>query len=518
MGLIRAKQLAAELAGAGIARAASGILSVDPGTGLTVIGDEVLIDVGSTVTFGAGAVWSFAAAAGSLLAATPTAAAHVATKGYVDAATLGLQWREPADAGPDGYIGNFTIAGINALTPVTGMVVVATSAGTPTAGTSDALVIGSVAEFDGTSWQEIVAGVGGFVLAGTRLIVSISNVISAPLTDGVDDNKIVSFSGASNTPNLALGESTDGSAVLINGETGINENKAYVFDGTVPTGTWVQFSSGVAVTFSTFAPDTGGSIVADSASDTATFVGGSGIITTGTPASDTITWAVDLATSGAGTGGLEIVSAQIAVNPGLGIELTAAGVAADLAAAGAGTGGLAFVGNEIAVDPGLGIELLAGGVTVDLAAAGAGTGGLAFVGNEIAVDAGDGITLLAAGVSVLAANDSVSVAGAGIKAPVLNTTNKKEASAVAASATNDTTGVTIDATPAGDGMVHVFANGVEYNLTATKTNDFYFSGDGGTTARALAAVVSGDTLYLGTGLGFDLDASDQISLVFSQII
>jgi len=96
--------------------------------------------------------------------------------------------------------------------------------------------------------------------------------------------------------------------------------------------------------------------------------------------------AVNLAANGAGTGGLQITTGEVEVDAGDGIRLDADGVnidllaasglelsatdgtgqlSVDLAAAGIGTGGLTLVGNEIAVDPGVGIQLTAGGVAID---------------------------------------------------------------------------------------------------------------------------------------------------------
>jgi len=170
--------------------------------------------------------------------ATPTAGSHAANKSYVDAAVSGLQWLEPADV--KGYIGSRTIAEINALTPSAGDAVVAASAGTPTAGTSDALAIGDIAEYDGTSWLQIVANSGGFPPADTRALVADgAATLYAPLTDNTDEGKVAEWDGTSLTATLDTPD--DGDAILINGEGSVNENKQFVFDGSVPTGTWVQF-------------------------------------------------------------------------------------------------------------------------------------------------------------------------------------------------------------------------------------------------------------------------------------
>lgn len=59
------------------------------------------------------------------------------------------RWKDPVQG--LSYRGNFTVAGIDGIgSPTFGDVVVATDAGTPAAGASDALVPGDVTEFNGT--------------------------------------------------------------------------------------------------------------------------------------------------------------------------------------------------------------------------------------------------------------------------------------------------------------------------------------------------------------------------------
>lgn len=159
------------------------------------------------------------------------------TKTQLDAAVAGLDWQAPAKL--KNYEGNYSIAGIDGLTPTAGDSVVATSAGTPAAGTSDALVIGDVAEFDGTQWKKIVSAVGGFVPLGTRLVVSPDTVDGAIIV-AADYGKICQFGGASNTPTKT--SPADGWAIFIDGEASVNENSGFVFDGAVPTGLWIQFT------------------------------------------------------------------------------------------------------------------------------------------------------------------------------------------------------------------------------------------------------------------------------------
>jgi hypothetical protein len=126
-----------------------------------------------------------------------------------------------------GYIGTRTVVQINALTPATGMVVVAGSAGTPTAGTSSLLAIGDVAEYDGTNWIKIVSHSGGFVPSGTVLLVAAPSVtLYSPLTTGTDGDKLATFDGTTNTPVLSV--PADGIAYAVTG-TSANAGKIYQY-------------------------------------------------------------------------------------------------------------------------------------------------------------------------------------------------------------------------------------------------------------------------------------------------
>ena len=122
--------------------------------------------------------------------------------------------------------------------------------------------------------------------------------------------------------------------------------------------------------------------------------------------------------------------------------------------------------------------------------------------------------------SILPDGDSTAVTGSGLKASVPTTANKNQASA-ATTVDNDTTGITITTTPGGNGMVDVLVNGLQYTLgQGTKISvDAYFSADGGTTARAIAAIVAGDTLYWNQSVaGFNLAVIDKISLNYNVIV
>lgn len=81
------------------------------------------------------------------------------------------------------------------------------------------------------------------------------------------------------------------------------------------------------------------------------------------------------------------------------------------------------------------------------------------------------------------------------------------------------TGLTISVTPANGSLVLVQLNGVTCSLALAPgdkaTSEFYFSGDNGSTARAIANVVAGDKLFFnGAVAGYGLDSTDRISLVY----
>lgn len=99
------------------------------------------------------------------------------------------------------YQGNRTIAQINALSPALGDCYLATDAGTPSAGSSDALTAGDLAEYNGTSWKKLLDAVDGFPPAGAVVVVG-NGTLVAPLTEGTDEKKVATFNGSSLTPSL----------------------------------------------------------------------------------------------------------------------------------------------------------------------------------------------------------------------------------------------------------------------------------------------------------------------------
>jgi|13_taG_2_1085334.scaffolds.fasta_scaffold00062_7 hypothetical protein len=105
-------------------------------------------------------------------------------------------------------------------------------------------------------------------------------------------------------------------------------------------------------------------------------------------------------------------------------------------------------------------------------------------------------------------------ASSGALAAARLSSNDQFETASATSSNGDSAGVTIAATP--EGMVQIFVNGLQQELgQGVKTKDCYFSADGGSTARAITAIASGDTLYWnGSVAGYQLDTNDKISMVY----
>lgn len=85
-------------------------------------------------------------------------------------------------------------------------------------------------------------------------------------------------------------------------------------------------------------------------------------------------------------------------------------------------------------------------------------------------------------------------------------------------ADGDATGLSIVNTPFGDSDVTVTVNGLGVDLgDGAKDEACYFSGDNGTTARAIADIEAGDTLHwMGSIAGYELDGTDEIDIKYEK--
>ena len=95
---------------------------------------------------------------------------------------------------------------------------------------------------------------------------------------------------------------------------------------------------------------------------------------------------------------------------------------------------------------------------------------------------------------------------------------KEESAPSATSADEDTTGITITYTPFNDSEIKITCNGLGVDIgNGAKDEACYFSADGGTTARAIADITAGDTLYwMGSVAGFELETDDEIDLRYEK--
>jgi len=263
---------------------------------------------------------------------TPVNASDLTNKEYVDSLVSGLTWKDPALVLR--LIGNLGFSAINGLTPLGGDAYVVTDTGTLTAGTLG-VTPGDLVEFDGTNWVMAVEGVGGFVADEVRAILDTRTALISPYTDSTDDGKIVVFDGTSLT-GADTGDAVDKAAILIQDEnhTSFYENSGFVFEGDVPTGTWIQFTGTATINAGIGLEKDGNTLncllgagISELPSDeigihlSAT----SGLELTATTTNGTL----QLADSVAGAG-LVIASKVLAVGEGNGISVSADAIAVDV--------------------------------------------------------------------------------------------------------------------------------------------------------------------------------------------
>ena len=174
------------------------------------------------------------------LPTVPSGSTAATSKAYVDGLISGIGWKEPVIS--MGLVGNLDVASINGLTPTAGDAYVVTDADTITLG-SISTAIGDIVEYNGTIWIRIEAGAGGFVADGVRIVLSEQTTLIAPYTDATDNDKIMAFDGTSLT-GTSTGDTVDKASVLVqdNAHVGYYDNLAFVYEGTVPSGTWIQFT------------------------------------------------------------------------------------------------------------------------------------------------------------------------------------------------------------------------------------------------------------------------------------
>jgi hypothetical protein len=435
--------------------------------------------------------------------AAPTAANDAARKADVDAAIVGLNWKSPVAV--RSYLGNRTVAQINALTPAGGDSYVVTDSGTLTTG-SLAVVAGDLVEYSGTAWLKIVSGSGGFVAANTRVVVGDGTLFS-PLTDGTDETKVATFSGSSNTPTLY--SPVDGDALLVVGEASYYENNGFVFDDNgAGTDLWVQFTGAAAIVAGAGLTQSGNTIDFATGDNSLTVSPNSVIVkrdgsgAVGLTASgikvnvDDST--VEIATNAVQVKDLGITTAKINAN---------AVTAAKLGDICDENKGIDQDGNNE-----LFIKVDATQSLIDFNGSG-----------ELKLDttslAGNGIQDNTTNISVKPRNNSIGVTSAGVYAaePIKD---KSNLTALATTTDNDkATATTLTKTPALDSGVSIFVNGVKVYVTENNSGEAYIGAGDTATARQFNDIVSGDTIrWNGSVAGYQLATTDKIDVVYNSLL
>jgi hypothetical protein len=128
----------------------------------------------------------------------------------------------------------------------------------------------------------------------------------------------------------------------------------------------------------------------------------------------------------------------------------------------------------------------------------------------------NGITSSSMGTPALLVMIEDEEGGTGVAETGVNTRVDYNQNPSATSSDGDTTGLTITYTPFGDGAVIVKINGLQINLgDGAKGQAAYFSADGGTTAKSVADITAGDTLYwMGSIADYELEIDDDIDFVY----
>lgn len=471
------REMSAAAFGNGMKGGSGTTIEVEPaeiaGVGLEDDGaDNLRINVSSaTLTF-TGGTWTFPVDV-LQVTGTPDSANDAVNKNYVDNAVSGITWKTPICA--TDFIGERSIAQIDALSPSAGWAVVATSAGTPAAGTSDALAIGDLAEFDGTSWIKLIDNAAGRLPNDVRLIASTTAALFSPLTDATDDGKIIVSVSDPGTINGSVsdfndtGDAVDGNAVLVQctetaAAESVNENNGYVFDGAVPTGSWIQFTGAGQLNAGAGLAKAGNTLnigdinrgVQVNADDVEVDASEVASTTGGLQQNATNSWQLDIKTHSGALGAAFSTDAN-----GLNLD----------------------------------------GDTVDIT----------FTPSNYTPDAG---VAEANDTDDLAAHlNGIDAALGALSSDSSPTFQQDLTASVTASDNDQATATTVATTPAGNGAISVYVGGLRREVgDGTKTGvDCYFSGDAGTTARAFGAILSGDTMHWnGSVAGFELDTSDRI--------
>ena len=182
---------------------------------------------------------------------TPTASGDAASKSYVDNRITGLSWKSPVEM--KNFVGDMTVADINLLTPTFGDSYVVSDTGTITLGTVVIALAGAIVEYNGTVWVALEPGYGaGYPDGDTRVILSggaghTALVGMYAALEGSANGKIFKFTGASLLA-VDTGDAAQDASVLVSTDldpsevASVYDSTAWVYQGAVPTGAWIQFN------------------------------------------------------------------------------------------------------------------------------------------------------------------------------------------------------------------------------------------------------------------------------------
>lgn len=145
--------------------------------------------------------------------------------------------------------------------------------------------------------------------------------------------------------------------------------------------------------------------------------------------------------------------------------------------------------------------------------------GLKFTSAELELDINStGGLEISSGLKIKAADDSINLDASGLRVAVPQSADVGQAVGSDKAADDSATGLTISATPAGDSLVMVLVNGIKVELgDGVKTADCYFSGNGGSTARAIADIASGDELYWNGVSAYTLETTDVVDFIYNAV-
>lgn len=350
-------------------------------------------------------------------------------------------------------------------------------------GVSSTVVLTRSEDFDGSPSKEINGGEFVFIKEGNDY-ADTGFVVSTPndtITIGTDNINFTQFSAAGViTPGLGLVYGS-GTSIDVNTGTGltISNDAVILADTTVSAGSY-----GSADTVSTFTVDDQGRLTA--AGDTTIDITASQVSDFDTEVNSEVFDSsnfIDSATVDFNVTTGASVSADVKVNPGTGLTVSASGVEINYGS------GLTVSGNQLVVDitPQGGLTFSASGATASLQVA-YDSNTLSLVGGALTVIAGS-------------AQPFYQLAAVG-------------ATAVGSNGFGDPTGITLSKTPNDYSRIEVYVNGQRQFLGSENTSaDCWFGATG--SSVEFISLVEGQELYWNSqSAGFTLETTDRVEIVY----